>query len=248
MNRFKNHLIAAAGLALLAGIGSIMNSLRPSVLQAAGGPTVTIDQSQLPLPIQGSTTVSGTVSATQSGAWNVGITGTPNVNVVNTASVQLAGTPTVNVTNQANAPVFFVNVNDPGRIPYQSEVDRNGSSCTPNGTEGVCRWGFGPVPANHRLVVEHVTASLDFTAAPTFISVYVSSDSLLKLFSTFFAPLNSSGVSVFDQPVRFYVDQSQFFTITVIVQSAQFNNVTQQMTVTGYLIDCLAGPCAAITQ
>jgi hypothetical protein len=86
MNRFKNHLITAAVLALLAGIGTIMNSLHPSVLQAAGGPAVTIDPTQLPLPVQGSVSVSGTVAATQSGPWNVGVTGTPNVKVANPAT------------------------------------------------------------------------------------------------------------------------------------------------------------------
>jgi hypothetical protein len=69
MNRFKNHLIAAGVLSVLAIIGTIMNS-HQSVAQAAGGPTVTIDPDQLPLPVQGS----------------LGITGTANVNVVNSAS------------------------------------------------------------------------------------------------------------------------------------------------------------------
>jgi hypothetical protein len=84
MKRFKNHLIAAGVLSVLAIIGTIMNS-HQSVLQTAGGPTVTIDPEQLPLPVTGSTTVSGSVAATQSGLWNVGITGTPSVNITNPA-------------------------------------------------------------------------------------------------------------------------------------------------------------------
>ena len=121
-HRYKNHLIAAAVLSVLATIGTIMNSRQASAQD--GGPKVTID-SPIPLPVTGtvgisgpvninaasalpvtgSTTVSGAVAATQSGTWNVGITGTPNVNV----------------TNPATAPALFLNVNDPGRIPHQSQ-------------------------------------------------------------------------------------------------------------------------------
>jgi hypothetical protein len=63
MNKFKNPMMAAAVLTALGLIGSMMNS-HPSVLQAAGGPTVTIDPSQLPLHVTGTTTVSGTVGIT----------------------------------------------------------------------------------------------------------------------------------------------------------------------------------------
>jgi hypothetical protein len=57
----------------------------------------------------------GGVAATQSGTWNVGLTGTPNVNVA----------------NPATAPALFLNVNDPGRIPYhqgQPELARLGAA------------------------------------------------------------------------------------------------------------------------
>lgn len=67
--------------------------------------------------------VSGTVSAQQSGAWNVGISGTPSVNVTSLPAVNLAGGTSVNVANTAAAPLFFVNANDPGRIPYQPIVE-----------------------------------------------------------------------------------------------------------------------------
>jgi len=60
MNRYKNHLIAAGVLSVLAIIGTIMNS-HQSVLQAAGGPTVTIDPDQLPLPVHVNNTVTDPV-------------------------------------------------------------------------------------------------------------------------------------------------------------------------------------------
>ena len=85
MKSIKNRLFATAIIAGLAVIGSVMNS-RQFTIQGAGGPTVTIDQAQLPLPVQGSLGVSGSVAATQSGPWNVGITGTPTVNINNTVN------------------------------------------------------------------------------------------------------------------------------------------------------------------
>jgi hypothetical protein len=76
--RFKSHLITAAAVVTLAVIGTIMNS-NQSVVQGAGGPTVTIDAAQLPLPVAISGTPSvniantPSVKAAQSGVWNVGI-------------------------------------------------------------------------------------------------------------------------------------------------------------------------------
>lgn len=62
-----------------------------------------------PVMVGGNVGVSGTVPTTQSGAWNVGITGTPSVNIANASvpvsgSVTISGTPTVNVGN-ATLPV-----------------------------------------------------------------------------------------------------------------------------------------------
>jgi hypothetical protein len=57
MKRYKNQLIAAAVLSVLAVIGTIMNSRQASA--QGGGPRVTIE-SPIPLPITGSTTILGT--------------------------------------------------------------------------------------------------------------------------------------------------------------------------------------------
>jgi hypothetical protein len=75
------------------------------VVHAGAGPTVTIDPSQIPLPVSGSATVSGTVAATQSGPRGVSLTGMPTVALASGSTVALAPgssvgnseTPTVNV-------------------------------------------------------------------------------------------------------------------------------------------------------
>ena len=58
---------------------------------AAGSAPVTVTNT--PLPVQ------GTVSATQSGPWNVGISGTPSVSVSSLPAVQFNGAQPVTVTN-----------------------------------------------------------------------------------------------------------------------------------------------------
>jgi hypothetical protein len=101
MSTFKKRVLGAAIIAALAVIGSLMNC-QQSTVRATAGPSVTIDPTQLPLPVQGSLGVSGTIAANQSGTWNVGITGTPNV--------AITGTPNVNLTNPATAPALTLDI------------------------------------------------------------------------------------------------------------------------------------------
>src|SRR5215831_13045509 len=72
MKRFKNHLIASAVLSMLAIIGTIMNSHQAAAQPPGppGGLAVNI-VNPVPVPVTGSTTVSGNVAATQSGTWAV---------------------------------------------------------------------------------------------------------------------------------------------------------------------------------
>jgi hypothetical protein len=220
MNDFKKRILVVVVIAVLAVIGSVMNS-QQSTVRAQGGPTVTIDPTQLPLPVKGSLGVSGTIAATQSGPWNVGITGTPNVQVV----------------NPATAPQFFINLNDPGRIAYQRSVLSVAFPIT-----------FGPVPANHRLVVEHIAGELTFTATPLINSIQIQSGLGSNLLSEFSTPiLGNAAFSFFDQPVHFYVDQNQTFNVTPSTCcSVSANEV--MFTVTGYLLDCSVASCAPIAN
>jgi hypothetical protein len=224
MHKFPNKLIAIGVLGVLAAIGSLMNS-HPSTLQAASGPTVTIDQAQLPLPVQGSVSVGGTVAATQSGAWNVGITGTPNVKV----------------TNPAAAPVLSVNVNDPGRTPYQSFKF---AACF----HGACSATFAAVPAQHRLVMEHITGLVTLSSSTTAIQVALQENFGLDNFVSIFIappPISSAGsVTEFDQAIRGYADAGEQPIVTVVanVELLESNNFT----LIGYLVDCSVAPCSAI--
>jgi hypothetical protein len=71
MQKLRNKLITAGAVVIMAAIGTVMN--RPAA--QAQGQVVTIG-APIPLPVE----------ARQVGTWNVGLTGTPNVNVTGTVA------------------------------------------------------------------------------------------------------------------------------------------------------------------
>ena len=158
------------------------------------------------------------------------------------ASLATLASPTYNAL--AAPPIDQVsNVDDPGRIPYQSSIET--SSC--NGVS-FCEFRFPAVPEGHRLVIQHVSARLRMPADPTFVEVAVQQ-------SSFFAPFAgvTSGFqffdSAFDQPVLLYVDAGVAPFALAGLGSSNFTNTgvgSQIMTLTGYLLDCTASPCAQI--
>jgi hypothetical protein len=141
MTRFKKHLIVAAVFALLWGIGTIMNS-RPSVAQAAGGPTVTIDPTQLPLPVTGS--ITSTVKGT--------------VGLASGTTVGLASGASVRVNNTVTDPVRIRNVNDAIQ-PFRAEGDCNGTA-----TATGCGVNIFTVPIGKRAVIEAFSGSAEIEA------------------------------------------------------------------------------------
>jgi hypothetical protein len=209
MNRFKNHLIAAAVFSVLAIIGTIMNSHQAAAQGPPNGLAVNVVNS---IPLQA--TVSG----------NVGITGTPNVNVA----------------NPATAPVLALNVNDPGRIPYQSVVLANCSTRE-------CVASFPAVPANHRLVIQHFAGVISFiSGGPSNVIATVQSGdgSLAGSVVTATAPTSNGLETVFDLPVLLYSDAGQ-----VPMAFVEGANVSKpSITLTGYMLDCTIAPCAPIAH
>src|SRR5215472_1297712 len=184
MNSLKNRVFAAAIIAGLAVIGSLMNS-QQSTVRAAGGPTVTIDPTQLPLPVQGSLGVSGTVAATQSGAWNVGIT----------------GTPTVHVGNAATSPVLVRDVDNPARKPFAVNT-----SCVMAAASNNCNAQFS-VPAGSELVIENVSVSAAVkTGERTVAQMQVSTNGAIHHLEI---PLTFQGsFSTFSPPDQYTANQS----------------------------------------
>src|SRR5262245_9338101 len=212
--RFKDYLVVAGGIALVSLSLSIVY-----VNPVSGEKPMPVTITNTPLQVTGATTVSGSVAATQSGAWNVGVTGTARV----------------------------ANVNDPGRTPFQRSVDLVGTDCSLT-----CAFTFGPVPSGKRLVLEQVSGALLFDGANTFkagacvFAQGAASSSPLACFN--YANPGDTGTE-FVQPLKLYFDAGQ----TVLVNAGSGTTVGrfqgnggQLATVSGYLVDCSAAPCAAI--
>jgi hypothetical protein len=155
------------------------------------------------------------------------------VNVIAPQAVHAAVAALVQVSNPASSPALTSRIDDPGRIPYQQALV--GSTTTV---------ASGAVPANHRLVVQHISGQLTCTSSPSAGWLQITSPGGVI---EFFTPaINSLVVSAFDQPVHFYVDQNRSFSILSQCVGAAFSS--QALIVTGYLLDCNAAPCAAIAS
>jgi hypothetical protein len=87
MNRYKKSLGAAA---LLAAAGTL-GTLATGATATSGTAPVTVVNTPLPVALQGTGTITGQVSAAQSGPWSVGVTSLPAVQLAPGATVSLAG-------------------------------------------------------------------------------------------------------------------------------------------------------------
>ena len=130
------------------------------------------------------------------------------------------------------------NIDDPGRIPFESSRSIKA---------GQSVFVFATVPAGHRLVVQHVSAHVNFQSV-------LSSSSLLDIFlsagpgGSSFIPLFLSNSVQFDQPVQLYADAGDLPELSVSVDAGQNRVANGFATLTGYLLDCTAAPCAKIAR
>jgi hypothetical protein len=213
MNDFKRLALVAAIIAGLAVIGFLSNS-QQSTVRAQGGPTVTIDKTQLPLPVQGSLGVSGSVAATQSGTWNVGITGTPNVGLASGASVR--------IDNTVGDPVRVRNVNDAIQ-PFQAQA-------TCNSTVNTCTTEIFDVPAGKRAVIEYFSGTANFGLGQTGIAYFQTTKAVF--FVPSIPPQQGTLPATWGQQVRVYAD-----TGAIDVTGDGNAGVTYQFSISGYLVD-----------
>ena len=132
--------IGALTLVLAVAAATIPLS-KPTQAQHGSAP-VTVVNTPLPVSLTGTGNISGNVNAAQSGAWNVGVTNLP--------SVQLAAGTTVGITgglsNTAATPLFVRDVDGPGRNAHVVHVCQS--------TLSPC--GAVTVPVGNRYVIEQV--------------------------------------------------------------------------------------------
>jgi len=144
------------------------------------------------------------------------------------------------ITNPPTNPVPTSSIDDPGRTPYQSFLNKN---CA--GEQ--CIFNFPAVPAGHRLVIQHVSSGeLVFSGTPTGIQISVSGHGFAQ--SGFLAPF-AGQLSLFDQSVLYYFDSGEKPSVFVGPIGTTFlAPFAQQLMLSGYLIDCTVNKCAAIAQ
>jgi hypothetical protein len=146
----------------------------------------------------------------------------------------------VNVANPATAPVLAVNVNEMGRIPYQSMH----TVTTIGDHQLLCP--FSTVPSGHRLVVQHVSGQMFFNPPAAVTVTLTNLVDYTQLRSIFSVP----NPQAFDQPVLVYYDAGEN-PLVIITTDSQSDSQLQNfvgVTMTGYLVDCSIGPCAAIAN
>ena len=148
----------------------------------------------------------------------------------------------VKVMNTTSAPALNSSVDDHGRVAYQSMLFKGCSSAA-------CTFTFGPVPAGHRLVIEHVSGALELAGSASDVIVQLHPASLIPpsmdLYAAFSTP-NPSGF--FDQPTLTYVDSLQSINIIAFLRGGATYGPNNRMMIAGYMLDCAAAPCAAIAR
>jgi hypothetical protein len=148
----------------------------------------------------------------------------------------------VRVLNTSSGPAIASLIDDPGRTPYQAV-----QNLTPQSSSTFLIFTFGAVPANHRLVVHHISGLLGVApnSPAAIVGLAVTGNGGFTP-SSFFAP-SLGTATAFDQPVLVYYDAGQ--QPTVLISGPTFPaNFGDDITMTGYLLDCSAAPCAAIAH
>jgi hypothetical protein len=151
----------------------------------------------------------------------------------------------VTVLNTSSAPAITSTIDDPGRIAYQAQ-----QALSPSGNTFSLTFTFGAVPANHRLVVQHISGFLNSGSNSPAALVSIATPSSSPLSAFFTQTLGGSSFfneSLFDQLVLVYFDAGQQPTVTAFGPTFVANN-SQIVNLTGYMLDCSAAACAAIAH
>ena len=189
------------------------------------GPTVTvINTSANPVPttLVGTSSISGTVvisnvptvNAQQSGAWNVGILGTPSVSLVGTPVVSLAAGGGVSVANAVDGsgnpiPLLIRDADNPARQPFITTCQ----GLTPMSANNLGTCSFTTVPAGKRFVVETATGGCQapsgsklFQLAAGVFNSTSGREAVISVLPVITGPFNGTDNFVMNSSQRFYVD------------------------------------------
>jgi hypothetical protein len=153
----------------------------------------------------------------------------------------------VEITNSNTNPAITSDIDNPGRAPYQS-FDEERCSGT------VCVFNF-TAPADHRIVVQNLSAFLGIIGSLTQVQVLLSLSGFApSAFITEFAVPGAvqAGIQAFDRHVLFYMGAGQEVTMFVVLAGgASYAGESfgkQVITLTGYAVDCTVAKCAPIVH
>ncbi len=230
MKSIKSYFLAAAFAVLVGSLvlsGAYTSNAAPPPAGAQDVKVVNTSANPVPTQAQGTTDIAGIVSVTntptvlakQGGPWNVGI----------------SGTPTVQIDNAANAPVFVREVDNPARHAFQSSILFD----IPDSFIEVCPT-LATVPIGKRMVIQYVSARVTLPFSDQKIDE-------IRLRTTVngveaFHDLKVEPTGVFNrfrvaQPVQVYADPSALVELcvsrTLTAGMAPFNSAT----LSGYLVD-----------
>ena len=251
MKKFTVRLLATLGFAVLAAVVSSSLSNNTKATQTAPVLVTNSGAAQaIPMAAQGTTTVAGTVSAAQSGAWDVGIAGMPTVNLASGSTVGISVTPTVSlasgsaialngsvtVGNPVTSPVLVRDLDEPARNSFVA-----GLSCSMVDGNSICQGGKVFVPALKEFVAETVTAVVQVpTGDPVLVSISINGD-----VTRYYLPLklattnNGSDIYTVESPaIRFYVDAGSSIEVDMNTLSTSTGMRSVSATIAGHTVDC----------
>jgi hypothetical protein len=187
----------------------------------------------VPTTAQGTTLVSGAVAATQSGAWNVGVSGMVGIDP-SSNSVAISGQPTVSIDPGNNTVALLRDPENPARARVSAAV-------FPNLTDGSSSHFVTAydVPSNKILVVEYTAFNCTGipsgqTAAGSLVVYTNGVGAYHYLPATATLP---GGLVAVGQQVRLYADPSTTVSANVQRSGGAIGNVSCYFTISGNLVD-----------
>lgn len=149
MKLIGTHVRAIIAIAIVAMLAVVVIP-HPKPVQAQGSAPVTVINTPLPVSLTGTGNITGTVAATQSGAWNVGVTSLPAVQLASGATVAISG-----FSNTDATALFTSDIDAAARGAFAVAL------CSDTG-DGTCAGVYGEpntttLPVGQRFVIEQIS-------------------------------------------------------------------------------------------
>jgi hypothetical protein len=230
MKQFSKIMLLAFGFVILA----IVLSSIPSKPTAAANPApvTVVNTATNPVPVspQGTTPVSGTVSATQNGMWNVGI------------------------TNTSSSPISVRDVDNPAHNAVQgfcqiTALTAGSNSCTVNLYTQSSSGSITTVPAGHELVIETVSSETGLATGIKPVTLGLSTELGGNTFGSISVPTFTGHLTspaaldqyASSQQLRLYADPGTSLTWGVFTNGDPGSNSAGIVVISGYLVKCGTG-------